>query len=202
MNAIARGIFSWLLILPLLFVGLAAQPQQVSLVRLNQDVQLLADQVNRLRLNMEQLNRRNEQLEKTLQEHMKRQQDLVESQRELSADLSRQMNRMDERERQLKRDIISQVTRQIEALAEETQKGLDALARVQGARPAAATEVTFSDDFPSHGVSYVVQPGDTLSTIARRHNSTVRDIQNANRISDPRRDLRAGQTIFVPQRDP
>lgn len=202
MNAIARGIFSWLLISPLLFVGLAAQPQQVSLVRLNQDVQLLADQVNRLRLNMEQLNRRNEQLEKTLQEHMKRQQDLVESQRELSADLSRQMNRMDERERQLKRDIISQVTRQIEALAEETQKGLDALARVQGARPAAATEVTFSDDFPSQGVSYVVQPGDTLSTIARRHNSTVRDIQNANRISDPRRDLRAGQTIFVPQRDP
>ena len=56
---------------------------------------------------------------------------------------------------------------------------------------------SFSDDFPKEGVSYTVQRGDTLSSIASRFGVPVKDITNANRIADPTR-LQAGQTLFVP----
>ena len=47
------------------------------------------------------------------------------------------------------------------------------------------------------GDSYVVQPGETLGAIARRFGTTVRAIQDANGISDPRL-LQAGQTLVIP----
>jgi membrane-bound lytic murein transglycosylase D len=48
----------------------------------------------------------------------------------------------------------------------------------------------------SERVSYKVQPGDSLSVIAQRFKVSVRDLQNWNGISDPRK-LRAGQTLTV-----
>jgi len=60
-------------------------------------------------------------------------------------------------------------------------------------------QVEFSEDYPENGVLYTVKRGDTLSGIARRLDSTVKDIQNANKIVDPARDLRVGDVIFVPQ---
>lgn len=45
--------------------------------------------------------------------------------------------------------------------------------------------------------AYVVQPGDTLTRIARRHRTNPLWIQQANQIPDPNR-LRAGQKILIP----
>ena len=56
----------------------------------------------------------------------------------------------------------------------------------------------FPHNYPSSGVSYEVQPGDTLSHIAVKFGSSVESIQNANKINDPARDVRVGDIIFIP----
>jgi LysM repeat protein len=61
-------------------------------------------------------------------------------------------------------------------------------------------EPNFKDNYPKEGLLYVVKPGDTLSKIAQAHHAKVDDIQNANRISDPK-SLQAGQEIFIPVRE-
>jgi LysM repeat protein len=50
---------------------------------------------------------------------------------------------------------------------------------------------------PRQDVSYTVQPGDTLFSIAQQFGTTVVEIQTANNISDPSR-IVAGQQIIVP----
>ena len=44
---------------------------------------------------------------------------------------------------------------------------------------------------------YTVKPGDTLSGIAARFNTTVKAIQAANNIADPRV-IRSGQVLVIP----
>ena len=51
------------------------------------------------------------------------------------------------------------------------------------------------------GVTHTVERGDTLSKIARKYGSTVKWIQDANRIADANRGLVIGQTIFVPTKE-
>lgn len=74
--------------------------------------------------------------------------------------------------------------------------------------PAAATTTTantstqqthfkFSSDFPKDGEIYVVKSGDTLSKIARQFGSTVKYIQDANKIDDPNT-VKVGQKLFIP----
>ncbi len=55
----------------------------------------------------------------------------------------------------------------------------------------------FSNDFPKGGEIYIVKSGDTLSSIAKNFGSTVRYIQNANKIQNPN-SVRVGQKLFVP----
>jgi LysM repeat protein len=57
--------------------------------------------------------------------------------------------------------------------------------------------LSFSNDFPKNGELYVVQSGDTLSRIATKFGSTVKYIQDANKISDPNTVL-IGQKLFIP----
>lgn len=94
--------------------------------------------------------------------------------------------------------LAVQLTQQMEKLAKQTNAAIDALAKGGGSR-VTTPPVTFTEDYPKSGTTYVVQPGDTLSSIAQKFNAQVRDIQNANRISDPRA-LQAGQTLFIPQK--
>jgi LysM repeat protein len=50
---------------------------------------------------------------------------------------------------------------------------------------------------PSGAVTYTVKPGDTLSGIAARFNTSVKAIQAANNIADPRV-IRSGQVLVIP----
>jgi LysM repeat protein len=47
-------------------------------------------------------------------------------------------------------------------------------------------------------MEYIVQPGDTLFSIARRYNTTVEAIQRANGIVNPWY-IRVGQKLVIPQ---
>lgn len=62
-----------------------------------------------------------------------------------------------------------------------------------GTTPAAGTETAPTEDRQI----YVVQPGDTLSSIARRFQVTVSTLAAANRLADPN-DLRPGQELTIP----
>ena len=112
-----------------------------------------------------------------------------------------------QREYALKSSIIAEINRQVKALAQETQHGLNKIthsinrSNAAGSNKNSKVKTVFSNNFPKEGIEYQVQVGDTLSGIAKKFNSTVADIQNANKISDPSRDLRAGQKIFVPQKN-
>lgn len=94
--------------------------------------------------------------------------------------------------------LLTLITRRLDA----TVEGISRTSQIQASQPPsnAATTTTatmFSNDFPKEGVRYKVMPGDTLSSIAQKHGTTIRHIQNANRIANPN-DLKAGTEIFVP----
>lgn len=48
-----------------------------------------------------------------------------------------------------------------------------------------------------HTGTYIVRPGDTLYSIARRHNTTVSELMRLNHLSDPNR-IQVGQVLLVP----
>jgi len=170
---------------------------RVTVANLSQDVSLLTQQVKTMRLELEELQRENARLraqaaaasgDYPTQAQISRLSAAVES-------LRREYRAADEVQKQ---QIIAEVTRQINALAKETQGAINTVAQAFDSQPQVAASVHFSDDYPKTGRPYVVRAGDTLSAIARSHGSKVKDIQNANKIVNPARDLKVGETIFIP----
>ncbi len=191
--------FIFYLLAGILFGPLASGQTPVQLANIMQEFQLMQQQLGRLRLEVEQLQRQTNELNKAMETQQREQRALSASLNALQSSLQSQLQSSEDK---AKREVIAEVSRQIQTLADQTQRSIDAVARVQSSSPTPpAVAATFSDDYPRTGVAYVVQPGDSLSKIARDHRSSVRDIQNANRIADPRRDLQVGMTIFVPQRN-
>jgi LysM repeat protein len=166
-----------------------ANDPMLELANLRQDVDLLRQRVGELSLNLEQVTRDNAALQAKASESYV----TIEQLNRAVADLNRAIqNGLAEQ----KRDVLAQVGTQVEKLAKQTQAAIDAVARNEATRPAIQT--TFTDNYPKEGVSYTVQPGESLAVIAKKTNSRVQDIINANKISDPSR-IRAGQTLFIPQ---
>lgn len=201
----------WLILPPLLGLGAilcsgqtypASQDVRVQVASLTQDVRLLSQQVGSLKLEVERLQRENEELRQQLVQKKALEDRLAQVQVGLNATLSGLRQEWQAADKAQRDAIISEVTKQITDLARQTQDTLEALGKLVGMKSstAAAAAPTFAEDFPKNGVVYTVLPGDTLDSIARKHGSTVRDIQNANKIADPRQ-LRAGETIFVPQKN-
>lgn len=163
----------------------------VRLAGLEQDFALLKRQMDQILLDNDILRKENENLRQQLQSVASSGGSVDEKLAALRAQLIAEDNRN-------RSEVIAEVTRQIERLGTQTQSAINSVARQTSATPT-TTSITFSDDFPKTGITYTVVSGDTLSGIAKTYNSSVKDIQNANRIADPR-DLRVGQTIFIPQR--
>ena len=170
---------------------------RVAVANLSQDMQLLEQQVKTLRLEIEEMRRENMRLRSKLTKALSSQ-----NNREQISNLAQAVEavRQDFRsaDEALKSEIISEVTRQLTTLAEETQEALNAVAEVIGEQPQVSAPIHFSEDYPKSGITYTVRSGDTLSKIARIHGSTVKYIQNANQIVNPSKDLQVGQTIFIP----
>lgn len=180
--------------------------RQVEIANLRADVQNMDRRVREMTIGMEELARQNQELSAQL-ERLQRSQagqmgDVVR-QPQLTQAINDLQGKTQTANAELRRQIVREVTQQIEQLGKQTQAAIDAVARnASAARPStpvAQRQATFSEDFPREGVSYTVESGDNLSRIAARHNSTVRDIQNANQIADPTT-IKPGQTLFIPQR--
>lgn len=167
-----------------------------SLGDMQQDMALLKREVGNLRLEVEQLTRQNEALERKIRQMQSSNtsSDLVRSQvASVRSDVSSQNEAM-------KREIIKLVKKDIESLASQTNDAIEKLAKAIGQRPQASMPTSFGDDYPKMGITYTVKSGDTLGKIARANNSKIKWIQDANKIEDPNRGLRVGESIFIPQK--
>lgn len=164
--------------------------ESVELANLREDVRLLTQRVGDLSLRVEQLERENGDLQaKSSQTYV--------TLAQLNAAIAQLNKAMQDALSEQKHETLRQVGVQLEKLARETQAAIDAVAKGVATR-APVTTPTFNDNYSKEGVSYTVQRGDTLSSIAHKTGARMEDIINANKITDPTR-LQVGQTLFIPQ---
>jgi LysM repeat protein len=180
-----------LLALPLVLSAQAVNSPAVELANLREDVRLLVQRVGELSLRVEQLENENARLARLAAGA----QDNAATSSQLNtaiADLTRDIKAASA---QTKSEVLAVVATQMETLAKQTNAALDAVSRNRSAAPAAPA--SFSDNFSKEGITYTVQPGDTLSKIAQKTGARLPDIINANRIVDPTK-VQVGQTLFIP----
>ncbi len=186
-----RHRFILALILPAALGTAQVQSVQVEVAHLREDVRGLVQRVGELSLRIEQLERENNALRNQTSAAaesfvtMKMLNDAV-------TDLNRTIRSS---AATTKSETLQQVATQMERLARQTNAAIDSLAKGMATRPPVNT--IFTEDYPKEGVSYTVQRGDTLSSIAQKHGARVADIMNANKITDPTR-IQVGQTLFIP----
>jgi LysM repeat protein len=192
-------VFLCLGALAVLGAPLSAQSDnlRVNVANLTQDLNLLTQQVKTMRLEIEELHRENGRLRAQIAAASSNRSTQAQMDR-IAADLERLRRDYRAADEAQKEQIVSEISRQMNAFAKETQSAINAVAEAAGSQPQIETTVNFSSDYPQTGITYTVRSGDTLSKIARQHGSTVKDIQNANKIVNPSRDLRVGETIFIP----
>jgi LysM repeat protein len=174
----------------LALISFTAQAQQsvgTELANLREDVRLLTQKVGSLTLKVEELERENAELSKQTASSSQAFA-TVQQLNSAIADLNRAIKEGDSA-------TASSAAAQIKKLGDATNAALDSLAKGQAQR--ATVQTSFSGDYPSEGVSYTVQKGDTISDIARKTGSKVSDIINANKIADPTK-VRVGDTLFIP----
>ncbi len=168
---------------------------------INQDLALLKQQLGEMRLELERLVRLNNSLEtrlKAMEERNANSLFITESffNREL-ASLRAEFNKLNKVQ---KEEIIAQVSLQIRALAEETEKSIQSI--VDGSTaPTTVKVVEFSNNYPKMGIYYKVKSGDSLSKIAKEAGSKISYIINANKIPEPDQ-LQVGKELFVPIDNP
>lgn len=166
---------------------------------LTQDVAALRGVLGSLRIEVEDLRRTNSRLSAqvaALGSANAGQQDVL---RQVDARLASLKAELLREDAETKKEIVASVTKQIDSLAAQMRESLRKIAGAAAPRAADAPPPSFSEDYPKDGIMYLVKPGDTLSEIASQQGSRVQWIRDANKIVDASRDLRAGETIFVPQ---
>ncbi len=167
---------------------------QYEVANLREDVRGMVQQLGQLALRVEQLERENAQLRQSAADNAAAFA-TVEQLSDAMADLNRVAKAA---AAESKADVLREMSKQMSKLAQQTNAAIDSLAKGMAQRPTVQT--TFSNDFAQEGISYTVQKGDTLSSIAKKTGSSLKDIINANRITDPTK-IQVGQTLFIPAKN-
>lgn len=176
---------------------------RIEWANLKQDIEVLRQEIGKLRIEGEALRRENANLGRKINELEKNEDLLLEnyvSLNTLNERLEQFHGNLQKQTDKRRFEQIDEVSRQIVQLAAQTEEALNLLAQSIDNKSYFKREFEFSDKYPKQGLAYTVQTGDTLSQIAKKFDATIRDIQNANKISDPTR-LMAGETIFIPQKE-
>ena len=184
----------WLRVLPIAAAvlcaatpALRAQDINTVIASLREDIRILDERTRQLTVEVEQLRRENSGLRAQGDANYVTMAQMTAA----LAELERALRAGD-------RELAIQISKDMERLAKQTNAALDALSKGAARNTAPAVQFT---PLPANtpGTTYEVQAGDTLASIAARFNSSVKDIQNANKIADPTK-LQVGQTLFIPQR--
>jgi hypothetical protein len=92
---------------------------------------------------------------------------------------------LEQKTQQDKREMIAQLSSQMEKLIKQSAPAPSA-SSYSGGRAGAT------------GYEHIVQPGETLSAIAKAYNVTAKAVIEANKIKNPNR-LSVGQKLFIPE---
>jgi len=171
----------------------------VQLANLRSDMDRLDQVVRSLRLEVEALRRENRELAEWAQSRLEGTDSEMVSRSELTAVLGEFEGRLQAVNQASRKTLVDEVSGEIEELAEQTQKAINALAKSIEGQPQLEQVIVFSDDYPQTGTSYTVKSGDSLGKIARQLGSKVDWIRNANRLSSDI--IYPGQELFIPLED-
>jgi nucleoid-associated protein YgaU len=168
-----------------------AQSPQIEIANLREDVRGLTQRVTELTLRLEQIERENTE--------WRRRATAADKNYATMAEVKEAVEEMARTARSAvstsKAEVLQQVAAGMEKLAKQTNAALESVAKSPATRTAVQT--IFAEDYAKEGMSYTVQKGDSLASIAKKTGAKQHDIINANKISDPSR-ITTGQTLFIP----
>ena len=171
----------------------------VQVANLKQDLELISREVAGLRSEVELLRRENAQLRVVVQSFSKK----TNSDQGISSAQMVQVNgRLSYIEKKVQENARSQVkmqtnvNQQMQELIKQMNDGFEKIS--QG--PTTPTPaMSFSTDYPQKGFVHKVEKGETVSSIAKKYESRVKWIIDANQITDPTK-VSVGKELFVPQK--
>lgn len=170
----------------------AGNSVQFEVANLREDLRGVTQRLGELSLRVEQLERENAELRRSSAAATKSVATLTQQFNDTVAELNSTIRSS---VASSKVETLQQVGVQMEKLAKQTNTALDSLSKSLATRP--VVQSTFSDDYPKEGISYTVQKGDNLASIAKKTGAKQQDIVNANKLSDPSR-IAVGQTLVIP----
>ena len=198
-------VLSFLAVVAASFAPITASAQtstnlQYQVANLMEDMRLLDERMRLMTVQMDDMRRENERMRQLITNFE------ADAERNLGkfATIS-QLNeairvaalKLEARDDEINRKTVAEVGRTIDEFAKRVEKAIGGVTAPKP--PPQAPKVFNKDGIPKTGTPYVVQPGDTLSSIAQKLGSRVDWIQNINEIADPRRDVQVGQTLFIPE---
>ena len=171
----------------------------VQVANLKQDLELISRELAGLRSEVELLRRENAQLRVVVDSFSKK----ANSDQGVSAAQVIQINsRLSSLEKRVQANTGSQATiqtsvnQQMQELIKQMNDGFETVSK-STATPTPAK--TFSTDYPQKGFVHKVEKGETVSSIAKKYESKVKWIIDANQIADPTK-VFVGKELFVPQK--
>lgn len=187
---------------------LAAIAQSANVVAgLQQDVAALRNEVRLLRSEIEEVREIQEKLEKASASAGAANAELTAiNARILAVETAAADARKEDRAQILAQvdgklaSVTGNVNRALETQTARVNTVIKSNAAPRVATPAPAATTALPSDMPKSGVRYKVAFGDSVSKIARKHNSKSEWILAANRMNS-NADLKADAVIFVPQPD-
>lgn len=176
--------------LVLMGLGVGYSQNNVVIADMQQDMALIKSQFGQIKLELEEMRREN----KVLMDRVRK----AES-ASMSVDFSSVKAEMGIKNEAMKKEVLSHVKKELEAMATQLNRALEKMAGAVNRMPKETLPTNFSENYPKNGIEYTVRSGDTLSRIASQNKSRIKWIQDANKIADPNRGLRVGESIFIPQ---
>ena len=192
-NILVKFFYLHLVVLPF------STSANVQVANLKQDLELISREVAGLRSEVELLRRENAQLRVVVQSFSKK----AHSDQGISAAQMVQVTgRLSSIEKNVQEKAGSQVkmqttvNQQMQELIKQMNDGFEKIS--QG--PTTPTPaMSFSTDYPQKGFVHKVEKGETVSSIAKKYESRVKWIIDANQITDPTK-VSVGKELFVPQK--
>ena len=172
----------------------------VEIANLKQDLQLFSREVAGLRSEVELMRRENAQLRMALEQ-------ITRQSNARTGDSQGMMSQVDARLRTIEKRVSaneqalgamkSNVDSKMSDLITQMNKGFEKVS--SSSANSAAPQPTFSTDYPQKGFVHKVEKGETVSSIAKKYQSKISWIINANQIADATK-VNVGKELFVPQK--
>ncbi len=164
-------------------------PANATFADLKQDVAINRQEIRALELRVEELEREKAALEEKLNKD-------VSAGYVTQADLKLLETRLNDSVASRTQAVETSILSEVRAAAKSAKVSVEPAKPVSTPVPAYVSAQE-KESYMKDGIRYIVQPGDTLSSIAKRNRSSVRAIMVVNELSTPDK-IFVGKELFVP----